>query len=371
MTTHRELCAFSIPRCEAVPVPGAAGIVRHPPPGDFPLRGLRPSAALAADLGNVWPLEYEPALPYRERSRGLPIGRVAAYRDGLLFLPNTNLAVLADVGQELKQVVSFMSADFDMKAHFLSGADKDIVEALGGALEHLEELLSNGHDGGSDMHTQAHEDKRDLPPTVRASLAKTGAIVLPYALLVKVAVIEAAPETLWQRMTFPKRKLLYLLRETTDGARSAYGFNLEPDEHKNAPFAYYADALPPHRRLPPGTYASGALSWTEALAATLVSARATSDIGALWLAAERERLNETAMQAIRAKASEIDSAAERALFVAGAVGEERRRSGTTDSTIARGVLDRLGDVAAAFSAVPFARHGLPDPIAALKATASS
>lgn len=374
MTTHRELHAFTVPRCPAVPVPTVAEIVRHPPPRDFFLWGLKPDRALAADLGNVLPLEYEPSLPYRERSRGLPMGRVVAYRDGILFLPNTTKAVLAEVGRDLKTVVAahvaMLSVDFDLKAHFMTGADKEIAESAGKALEHLEELLSDEHEGGH-QHVQAAAVRPEIPSIIRSALAKSGAIVLPYAQLVKVAVIEASPDTLWQRMTSAERKLVYLLRESADGARAAYCFSLTPDADKNVPFAFITRVWDWEKR-PPGTdYSSGKLSWTEAMATVLVGARAASDIGTLWLAAERERLDANTLRAIRVQASAIEDAAKRALYVAGAVGQERKRHGTTDAMIARIVLERLGNVADALDNAPYAKHGLANPVAALKATAAS
>lgn len=152
--------------------------------------------------------------------------------------------------------------------------------------------------------------------------------------------------------------------------RTAYCFSLEPDENKNVPFAYVMKTWDWEKRPPASAYSSGELSWTEAMATVLIGARAASDIGALWLAAERERLDKDTLRAIRAQASGIEDAAKRALFVAGAVGEERKRRGTTDATIARIVLERLGNVADALSNAPYATHGLRNPVAELKTTAS-
>jgi hypothetical protein len=359
MTSYRQLQSFPVPRCKAVSAPAVRDIVRHPPPQTFPLWRLKPDRALASNVGDVWPRECEPTPPYRELSNKSQ-GRMVAYRDGLLFLPNTTLATLADVGREMKEAAALyarhLGADFDIKAHFLSGADQEIAEALGLAAEFIEELLT-----GENQAARAQREK-EIPASVRSSLAKKDAFVLPYAQLVEVGITEATPQTWWERVMENRIEFFYLVREDDAGKRSAHSFYVgRNDDHEGTPFRFTGKAA---------IYDSGKLSRTEATLTTLIGARAESDIAALWRDAERERLGEAFLKRLREQATNTGDPKMVSLQIAGEIAAERKRGGTTDATIAQIVLERLGAAADALARPPYAAHGIPDPIAKLRATAA-
>lgn len=358
MTTYRTLTSFEIPRCKAVAAPPLPEILLYAPPTGFLLPGLTPGNALASDLGNMWPHACEPTLPYRERGPTLPLGRVVSYRDGLLFLPNTSIAVFREVGREMKEVLrryaELAGADFDLKAHFMTGADKEIAEALGKAAEIIAELLTD---------EESVQGAIGVPSGLRSSLGKNGAIILPYTELVHVAVIDAKPSNVLQGILWPQTAFLYLVREDETGGRSAFSLNLHKDEHGNQPFAFAAPIAPAADRESTKARAH------EATAVTLIAARAASDIAALWLDAERERLGKDFLSALREQALKIDAPTHRAKHIARAMAAERRARGTTDATIAKVVLERLGATVTALAAAPYTAYKIFDPIADLQATA--
>jgi hypothetical protein len=370
MTSYRELFSFSVPRCKAVTAPPVRDIILHPPPYEFALWGLKPDRAFGPGLGEITPHECESTPPFRE-GRFCNDGRMVAFRDGLLFLPNTTIAKLLDVGREMKEFAaayaSYLGTDFDLQAHFLSGADKEIAEGFSKAAEIVEEFLTGDHVAAA---ARGGAKLEDVPASIRSSLAKRDAIVLPYAQLVAVAITEGKPEGLWDRFKTGERECVCLVREDDAGARKAWSFSLRPDQNKNRPFAAVGKIFDWDDRPPASEYQSGKLNRHEATAVALIGARAESEIGQLWRAAERERMSETFRSRIRDEAANIQDRKAAVLHVAGAISAERKRQGTTDATIAKLALDRLGATADAFAKVPYARHGIPDAIAKLKATAA-
>lgn len=371
MASYRQLFSFPVPRCKAVSAPSVRDIVLQVPHIDFALWALKPDTALGPGLGETFPHECEPTSPFRE-GRLCDDGRLVAFRDGLLFLPNTTMAKLMDVGREMKEFAAtyarYMGADFDLQSHFLSGADKEIAEGFSKAAEIVEAFLTEDH---PTTPADAAAKPKEAPAVIRSSLAKRDAIILPYAQLVEVAITERTPEGFWDRFMTNKRECICLVREDDTGVRKAWSFFLRPaDTDGFNPFVIFPKLRNGDGRPPPSEYRSGRLNRHEASAVALIGARAESDIGALWRAAERERLSETFRSRIRDEAAKIEDRKASVLHLAGAISAERKRQGTTDATIAKSVLARLGATVDAFAKVPYAQHGISDPIAKLKATAA-
>lgn len=369
MKSYKTLCSFPAPRCRGVTAPTVSDMIRHPPPEDFKFFWrLKPDVALAHPTGEVWVAECDPTAPYPQ-PRQPGNGRLVIFRDGLLFLPNTNIATLREVGQEVGQVVAaytgYLGMQINFKLPFLDGAEQAAGEAFGKGVEAINDLLT-------EMLTKPSQQPgatadHGIPLTIRSSLAKKDAIVLPYAQLVEVTVNESEPPGgFWQRLFDVPERRLCLVREDDAGKRSAYSFSLYPDENRNEPFNSWDDDT--GKRTP--EYVSGKLNWREGAATALFAARAGSDIGALWRSVERERLGDAFLSRLREKAARSGDPQMMLQEIGTEIVAERRRQGTTDAAVAQIVLERLGSLADAFSKPPYANYRVPDHVAALRAAAA-
>jgi hypothetical protein len=367
--TYHPLYSFSFPRCAGVSAPSVQDLLQHPPPMDFGLGALGPRDALATDVGHIVMYESDAAPPHPER-RMLPEGRLVAYRGGFLFLPNTHAALLRSVGKEMAEVMEnyakYLSGDFDLKGMFMEGTDGEIADAFSKLTEFVGDLIGEFRKAADEA-----AGRRQIPASIKSSLAKKDAMMMPYTELVELKIIDAQPTNLWSSVFFGRRNLLCLVFQNDAGVRRAFNIGLRADEDGYEPFKYKGAFHPGSRRRPREEYESGRLDWREATATVLADARVRSDIDSLWRIVERECLSAEFLARLRQKALSLSDPQLMSQDILTDVAAERKRNGTTNAVVAARVLARLGPAADAFAKVPYTKHGEFDPIAKLRAEAAA
>ncbi len=349
MAQVTRLFSFAVPRHPAVRAPALRDLLIHGSE-DSPLSLPDDFSDAYNSVGNstIW----RGALPvHGKQVRGWLLG----YRDGLAFQPNTWRGIWKHADREfiepMRQIVR------------IEGTRASINNQIGphaGGGDHAVEMMEGMEEGLDKL------EPGELPEELYAtfysfrvhSMRHAKSVVLPFAELVEVAIDETEGKGLLARV-FGEGPYVTMTFEKETGERMTYSVPAS-----NVILAAASEDLRPR-------YADKSLSLNERRALSVLHGRARSEIAYFRRQVEDESFAPSARLAIVAQFTKATTAeflvARRTMEAA--LEEERRRTGAHGAPVARAVLERLGQVASHFRALPFERHGLANPITELEQAA--
>lgn len=328
----RVVTRFDLPRTPGVPTPTVAEVVATPVSA-VGLHWFNPANVFNQRAGELtlWRDQLPPFKGYSGTSKG----RVAAFQDGLVFVPDRFAAKLKDFA--LIDAVKMLPAVVEVFKQSLP------VTAPG--IERIEDLLDRLGEVADDAVEEVAQERArsrpyaELTRTLVEELGRGGGLVLPLVDLVEISMEVAPSPAILPRALGSTISFLVLKFEDASGRRTSLAFSTEGSSMDSIPYFPIARSHSSH---------------TD----TRLAEQETHDRIALGFARAR------AVAELYAFARQVPGV--KKVPVAGGLADVV----VPDASVAREVLGRMGATAERLSALPFVTYGLSEPLAGLRMLAA-